>query len=80
MSKAVVGKKYRHYKSDEKTYEVVSITDESTNGLIPTVNYKQLYSSPEYPEGTLWSRLRSEFEGQVTQDNSFVVDRFTLLE
>lgn len=77
MSKAVPGNVYCHYKDSLKTYEVVKVV-EGQNGVLNTVIYKQLYASADYPKGTLWMRLKSEFE-EVVEKNGKILERFLLL-
>jgi hypothetical protein len=75
MSKAVPGKVFRHYKDPNKTYEIIKVV-EGQPGLLNTVTYKQLYTSEDYPQGTLWVRLKGEFEGVVIKDG-IVLERFS---
>jgi len=75
MSKAVSGKVFRHYKDPNKTYAIVKVV-EGQVGLLNTVIYKQLYASEDYPLGTLWVRLKEEFEGVVVKDG-IVLERFS---
>jgi hypothetical protein len=85
MSQAIVGRLYKHYKDPVKQYEVLVDMAIRTNNLVPEVIYRQLYQTPKYPRGTIWARLKEEFEGKVTlkdeQGNEIgIVDRFTLLD
>lgn len=75
MSKAVLGKVFRHYKDPNKTYEIIKVV-EGQSGLLDTVIYKQLYVSEGYPIGTLWVRLKKEFEGVVVKEG-IVLERFS---
>jgi hypothetical protein len=85
MAVAKVGSLFRHYKDPRKQYEVLADQAVSTNNLVPMVVYRQLCRTPDFPRGTIWCRLKSEFEGKVEIKNEEgvvvkTVDRFELVD
>lgn len=80
MSKAIAGRKYRHYKKETMIYTVLEANAVDSEDLKPLVVYRKEYDSPEYPKGTVWVRPKESFESQVTLADGSVVDRFTLID
>jgi hypothetical protein len=80
MSQAIVGKRYAHFKDPSHIYQVVEIGVHDSEDLTLRVIYRQMYHSPEYPEGTLWSRRQDSFERGVMGTGFEIVDRFKMLD
>lgn len=76
MSKAVVGRKYRHYKKATMVYTVVDIALDCET-VKPLVVYRSEYETPDHPKGTRWVRALEDFESRVTLADGTQVDRFT---
>ena len=77
MSKAIAGRKYRHYKKAMMVYTVVVADALDCESVQPLVVYRSEYDSPDHPKGTVWVRSREDFESEVTLADGSVVDRFT---
>lgn len=77
MSKAIAGRKYRHYKKATMVYTVVVVDALDCESVQPLVVYRSEYDSPDHPKGTVWVRSREDFESKVTLADGSVVDRFT---
>lgn len=54
-----VGEKYQHFKG--KRYKVLMIVRDSNDCTKKVVIYESL-DDTDYPKGTVWSRLLSEFD------------------
>lgn len=67
---------YLHYKGNK--YEVLGKALHSETREILVV-YRQLYASPDFPEGSLWVRPAAMFEELVVVDGR-EVPRFRFLE
>ena len=76
----VVGGTYRHFRGPEKIYEVVELARDCDNPAEIDVIYKQLYSSPDFPAGTVWRRSLEDFCGYKTLGDGTKVKRFTLVK
>ena len=77
MSKAIANHRYRHYKKESMVYTVITADALDCETVKPLVVYRNEYSTPDHPEGTLWVRDRDDFESKVTLPDGSVVDRFT---
>ena len=75
MSKAIAGRKYRHYKKETMIYTVVTADALDCESVL--VVYRSEYETPDHPKGTLWVRDREDFESKVTLADGTVTDRFT---
>ena len=64
--------KYQHYKGN--FYEVIG-AGRHTETKEEFVVYKQLYDGPEFPMGSIWTRPREMFLGEV-EINGQKVPRF----
>jgi hypothetical protein len=69
------GEKYRHFKGEDKIYEIIAIARDCDNPERMSVIYKSLYEG-EYPVGTIWRRSLEEFIG-FKELNGNKVKRFT---
>lgn len=72
--KAIVGKRYRHYKGNE--YTVLAIARLESDPSEVYVVYRAEYTSPDFGEGTVWLRKQEFFEEQVFVSGTSR-DRFT---
>ena len=72
MAKAQVGKTYEHFKGGGYIVVMLGRDSETTEDVVV---YRSLYSSDEYPEGTIWVRSREDFEW--VKDNG--IERFSLV-
>ena len=62
-----------HHKNHGKRYRVLHVGVIRESDLKPVVVYEQLYSCPEFPWGTKWSRDQESFEGSVDGKDRFVL-------
>lgn len=74
--KAIVGKRYRHYKGGEYTVIAVGHREENPSKLL--VVYRSEYEDLEYPRGTVWIRPLESFEEVISLGDK-EVSRFTLI-
>ena len=72
--KAIVGKRYRHYKGNEYTVLAIARLESDPNEVY--VVYRAEYTSPDFGEGTVWLRKQEFFEEQVIVAGTSR-DRFT---
>jgi len=75
--KAIVGKRYRHYKGGE--YTVLAIARMESDPTIECVVYRAEYESPDYGKDTVWIREKGIFEEKIMVDGK-EIDRFTCIE
>ncbi|VVB82971.1 Uncharacterised protein [uncultured archaeon] len=73
------GEKYRHFKGEDKIYEVIVIARDCDNHEKKFVIYKNLYETEEIPFGTIWSRSLEDFCG-YKEVNGEKVKRFILIK
>lgn len=59
--------KYRHYKSKEKTYDVLGVAYHSET-LEKLVIYRANYDSEEFGKKAMWARPLNMFLGEVEVD------------
>lgn len=71
------GEKYKHFKSDSMTYEIigVAINCDDINQL--DVIYKQLYETNDFGVGTIWKRDLENFVGYKEFPSKTKIKRFT---
>ena len=72
--KAIVGKRYRHYKGNE--YTVLAIARLESDPSEVYVVYRAEYTSSDFGEGTVWLRKQEFFEEQIIVSGTSR-DRFT---
>jgi hypothetical protein len=72
--KAIVGKRYRHYKGNEYTVLAIARLESDPNEVY--VVYRAEYTSPDFGEGTVWLRKQEFFEEQIIVSGTSR-DRFT---
>jgi ADP-ribose pyrophosphatase YjhB (NUDIX family) len=73
------GEKYKHFKDEDKIYEIIAVARDSDNPEKKLVIYKALYSKESFPLGTIWSREINEFMGYKELPNGTKVKRYTLI-
>lgn len=73
------GEKYKHFKGDDKIYEIVAISLDCEDSSKTDVIYKQLYTTSDFPIGTIWKRLLEDFIGYKELPSKIKVKRFTRL-
>lgn len=74
MAKAVIGKRYRHYKGREYVVLALGRHSETQEEL---VTYQGQYNDPEFGNNPVWVRPRAMFEDVVVL-NGETVQRFTM--
>ncbi len=57
--------RYQHYKGN--FYEVIGIARDCET-LEEMIVYKALYNSPDFGDGALWIRKKSDFLAQIEKD------------
>ncbi len=72
------GEKYRHFRGEDKIYEIIAVARDCDNPKKRYIIYKNLYES-DFPRGTIWSRPLEEFCG-YKEINGQKVKRFTLIK
>ncbi|HTY43961.1 MAG TPA: DUF1653 domain-containing protein [Patescibacteria group bacterium] len=73
------GKRYRHFKGNDKIYEIIAIARDDDNLKTRYVIYKALYSG-DFPTGTIWCRELNNFMGYKEFPDGTKVKRFTLIK
>lgn len=76
-TKPVIGTIYRHYSDPEKTYEILHIARNATNGALckEVIVYKALYKDKEFGKNAIWVRDIKEFQ-EVLLYNGKMTNRF----
>ena len=75
-----VGERYRHFKGEEKIYEILAIALDCEDSFRKIVIYKSLYGSEEFPIGTVWGRELDDFMGEKILADGNKIKRFVLIE
>ncbi|MEK6913787.1 MAG: DUF1653 domain-containing protein [Nanoarchaeota archaeon] len=74
-----VWERYRHFKGEDKIYEVIAVARDCNNPEEKSVIYRNLYETEEIPFGTIWFRSLEDF-CSYTELNGKKVKRFTLIK
>lgn len=75
--KALIGRRYRHYKGGE--YEVIMLARNEMSPKEIFVIYRALYESEDFGKGCVWAREQGCFEGDV-EVNGVLTPRFSMIE
>jgi len=67
---------YKHFKCENKIYQIEAIARDSENPEREIVVYKQLYDSENFPIGTIWIRELNDFMGEKEFEDGTKVKRF----
>ena len=76
--KAIVGKRYRHYKGNEYTVLAIARHEDSPEKV--SVVYRAEYDSPDFGFGCVWIRVIESFEGKVIGTDGTEAERFTCID
>jgi len=71
------GEKYKHFKGENKIYEIIAISLDCEDSNKIDVIYKQLYKTIDFPVGTIWKRSLENFIGYKEFEGGNKVKRFT---
>lgn len=78
MEEPKSGEKYKHFKGEDRTYEIIAVARDCENPKNKVVIYQSLYEG-DFPKGTIWSRLLDDFVG-FKELNGQKIKRFTRVE
>jgi len=79
MEEPKQGEKFKHFKGENKIYEVIAIARDCENPEKKIIVYKQLYDSEKFSKGTIWIRELNDFCG-FKEINGNKVKRFVKIE
>lgn len=79
MEEPQSGEKYRHFKGEDKVYEIMAVARDCEDPQKKHVIYKSLYEKEDFSKGTIWSRPLEDFIGFKELDGN-KIKRFTKIE
>lgn len=74
------GERYRHFKGEEKIYEIIAVAKNCDNPEKKIVIYRNLYLTEDLQFGVIWARSLENFCGYKTLENGAKIKRFTLIK